>query len=226
MKKIALLCPAVNVFDYEIVQWTKIINGYESQYNIVPFLITEKDVNFKVIPGRFFSKAKCLNWAISKFINSADIIIQTDIDCLFPSELLDRTLQLCNDDNFVFCKCRRIPKDFHGNWEEYKNVKISHGEGGWNAASPNIWKKLGGYNDTICGRGGEDIDLHWRIREIYNIPMEIIEDVPLVHVSHPHRKWNDGHQEKLNHQKLYARWKEWKQNPTTTPNWLNKYLEK
>lgn len=221
--KITIIVPAVNISIDERSRWLKMISSYLSDFNfnLNYYMVTESDGNFYGPQGRFFSKSVCINYIIGKIINDVDWIIQTDIDCIFPKGLIYKTLEF--KDSFVHAK-PRYAKSPNLSWEEYSKLPISHGEGGWNAAPSHIWKQISGYNDTIYGRGGEDIDLHFRINSIYKIPFQQITDIPLVHIAHPHRNWNVKEREIANHKELFKDWKDWETGVSKPPNYLEKYI--
>lgn len=187
MDKIGIVVIAVNISDNIKNRFLEFLNK-STDITTVVNLVTEEDGDF--FTNGIFNKSKALNFGIKQLINECSVIIQTDIDMIIPPGLISKTFELCTShDCHIFSRCCNCDKIVN-NWEYYKNLELREaGYGAWNALAVKSWLDIGGFNEDLYGWGGEDDDLHNRIKRA-NIPTIILTEYPLVHINHDKRTIN------------------------------------
>lgn len=145
--------------------------------------------------GGLFCKAKALNSLLRENLDKYRVLIQTDIDNLFPVGLLDSAFTaVLNHTNFAFhCCLRHISvKELSGlSYQEYPfsawaERKFIFCSGAFNAMNAQTWRNTRGYNEKLVGWGVEDSDMFWRSKRL-GVRWIIDNTTPLVHIDHPPR---------------------------------------
>lgn len=168
--KIAVVTTAYKIPEKRVDAWLK----WNEHYDVTFYIVTDKDYththNTSAVilkwPGEPFSKfnlAKTSNYGIKTAIQDGyDIIIKTDIDCI----LSDKLMSVVNDTNdtavnfpvYMMCKDEDSAKIGQGtSWLQTFGTAVATG---------NVWKKLCGYCELMCGYGNEDGDLSYRCKKI------------------------------------------------------------
>ena len=146
-----------------------------------------EDCHVKDKEGWWFSKAKGANVGVRKLMH-CDVIIQADIDIIFPPKLLKWIYRRLNHkaNNWIFVQPRFVSiEDFLSvSWEELlKWPTRPSASGVFNAAKPKVWKEIGGWNENLYGYGHADGDLRGRVKKS-KFNFESLHNWPLVHISH------------------------------------------
>ena len=148
-----------------------------------------------LIEDGWFCKTRALNRLLREAIDDYRVIVQTDIDNLFPVGLLDTAFTaVLNHKNIGFhCCLRHISADeISGKlydqypFDEWKKRKFIFCSGAFNTMSADTWRTTKGYNESIKGWGVDDSDLFWRSKRL-GVKWIIDSNTPLVHIAHPPR---------------------------------------
>lgn len=145
-----------------------------------------------------FCKTKILNKLLRENFHRYQVIIQTDIDVLVPSALVNQTYEavIGGKQTAYHHSLRYIdPKEIKNlvydkyPFKEWRNLPTSFCSGCWNGMSIESWKRSLGYNEDMIAWGAEDTEffqrsmrlgIHWIKSNAY----------PLVHINHPNRQPN------------------------------------
>lgn len=183
-------------------------------------IVTENSGLFYDTKTKIFNKSKALNYAIKELLGECQVIIQTDIDMLIPPGLIEETYRIAKLNQHVFCKVRNSNYD-NKDWEFYKTLPIREaGYGAWNALTDDNWERVGGYNEDLFGWGGEDDDLHNRIKQ-HKITTYTLRDFPLIHINHDNRtarRVNENNKVSKNKKYNGYNWLTERYNNTIKPN--------
>jgi hypothetical protein len=187
--KVAIAAVAKGIDKDVIERFMACTKGTVSNHSIDTVLLGDDDTS------KEFFKTRILNRFLRRAVHKYDVIIQTDIDLVFPSDLVNFTISACIDNpehmhhsvlryiNATALKGRTYKQYPWKQWVKQTAVMCS---GCWNGACSDTWKKSGGWNEDMYGWGSEDTEFWNRTRE-KGIQWKVYTRFPLMHINHPQR---------------------------------------
>lgn len=169
--------------------WNSLENDSKAKISYDVIFIDQKDAIFTEYKGKkYYNRNKAHNIGVRYFLDTAKVILCADVDFLIGPNALDYTYKIGSRQpysgiaRFLMPGASIKPRK----WDEWMKIKLhTAGYGGWNAMTPENWKKVGGWNESMFGWG---FDRHMFDR-ITQAGLEPIRngDIPLIHVAHGRR---------------------------------------
>jgi hypothetical protein len=189
-KNIAIVVVAQNIDNSVIERFKDCVSNSRTKYSYDIMVGSSKEDKFY--------KTRILNETLRNVINKYDVIIQTDIDLIVPSGLIDETYErIIKRDKWAFHHNLRYidPIEIENkkyneyDFNKWKNYKSRFCSGCWNGMNNNTWKRTKGYNEDMYAWGFEDTEFFKRSRRL-GIQWIKCFSYPLVHVNHKPRQKN------------------------------------
>jgi len=142
--------------------------------------------NYKGV--KYYNRNMAHNIGIRRLMKRASVILCADVDFLIGPKTLDETYNIGLQQPF-FGIARFLNPGANINiqpWKEWMEIKLHDaGYGGWIAMTPENWKKIGGWNETMFS-WGFDRHIFQRVINAGFNPVRHAE-LPIIHVSHGRR---------------------------------------
>lgn len=137
-----------------------------------------------------FALSKTINYAIKR-AETEGIIIKTDVDIYFTTEVLKYIKSTVKYKQALICKCANRNGLENAKTAKWENCnKRTKGRGACFAMTKQDWFDFKGYNEKIIGWGGEDCEMYRRVSSRINLKESI--EKPLYHINHPDRRNNSN----------------------------------
>lgn len=190
MVNLGISVVAANIKDSIIKRFlSSLKNDAKPKISYEVFIINEKDEIYTHYNGKkHYNRNKAHNIGIRHFLDKAEVILCADVDFLIGPETLDRTYKIglaqpfFGIARFLEPNVRLEPRP----WNEWMKIKLHDaGYGGWIAMTPENWKSIGGWNETMFS-WGYDRHIFDRVRNAGLKPIRHGE-LPIIHVNHGRR---------------------------------------
>ena len=135
-----------------------------------------------------FSIPRTINYGIRR-VEEEGIVVKTDVDILFSSELLEQIKEKVNDGQGLIAICVDIDKPEYAtrlDWNRLPKTSRREGRGACFAMTRHDWFRLKGYDERITGWGADDEEMWRRASKVIN--MIQTDRFPIYHIRHNERK--------------------------------------
>ncbi len=155
---------------------------------MITFIDESQDIFTEYKGERFYNRNKAHNLGIKKLMPECEVILCSDVDFLIGENALDKTYKIGKKKPF-FGIARFLGKNEKitpRKWNKWMNVKLHDaGYGGWIAMTPENWKRIGGWNESLFS-WGYDKHIYHRVFNAGLIP-ERNGKLPIMHIHHKKR---------------------------------------
>lgn len=140
-----------------------------------------------LVSGQLWNKSRAINIALQK--SSTPYFMVGDVDLIFAPDFIKIVTELVKDDEVYYFQYGFLSKEESLNIKDYNSYSVdfkgNHEVTGTTVFASGILKALNGYDEFYHGWGGEDTDIHIRMRN-FGLKINFYDQQILVkHQWHP-----------------------------------------